>query len=72
MDMIAKKEFRYDGKALKPGQRFKASDRAARIFRGVGKAEDAPARTPRKQAAAGTDLLQGGQYNRADLRASGS
>lgn len=80
MDMIAKKEFRYNGRALKVGQRFDASARAARIFGGVGKAEAAPSRQvrqPRKASAsqAGADDLleqqsESGRYSRSDMRAA--
>lgn len=80
MDMIAKKQFRYNGRALEPGDRFQASDRAARIFRGTHKAEEAPS-LPDQRAPEAAEVMpespaperrrRGGRYSRSDMRAQG-
>jgi hypothetical protein len=68
-ELIALKEFPYNGKQRKKGERFTASARAARIFIGVGKAKEAGPKRSRKTEE--TDLLAAGEYGRRDMRVTG-
>lgn len=44
MDLIATKKLRYDGRSLKPGEAFTASNRDGRLLVGIKKAKEAPVR----------------------------
>lgn len=70
-ELIAKTYLKHP-RELAPGERFTVSDKAARVLKMIGKAEDAPT----EQRSDGGELplqqeskRKGGRYSRRDLRA---
>lgn len=63
-ELIAKTRLKHP-RELAPGDRFACSDKAARVLKRLGKAEDAPADEPAGDAG----KRKGGRYSRRDLRA---
>ena len=72
-DLIAKRAYRYGGRALQPGDAFEASPRYARILKAIRKAEDAPLIPIGDDEGAEEGAAPAGRgrgrYQRRDLRA---
>ena len=68
--LIALKSFPYNGQARKPGDRFEASQRAAKIFKSVGKAKDGDA-TPTAAPTTENRAVESGRSTGTGLFSSG-